>query len=111
MPFGKHRDKPLDEVPTSYLRWVLRECVNIELWLRMAVVAELALRCGEEPPPRSGPGAGAGRYPPPIDVRAVVVNWYRQMSLRWHPDRGGSDEAMQAVNYGFELLKKLAGVP
>jgi uncharacterized protein (DUF3820 family) len=26
MPFGKHRDKPLNEIPKGYLRWVLNTC-------------------------------------------------------------------------------------
>jgi hypothetical protein len=106
MTFGKYSGKRLDEIPIGYLRWLLRECDNLEVWLRLAVEAELVRR--GEPPPRSG--SGAGHYPPPVDVRALLQVWFREMSLRWHPDRGGSDAAMQAVVDGYERLKRLAGV-
>lgn len=26
MPFGKHKDKPLTDIPTDYLEWVLLHC-------------------------------------------------------------------------------------
>jgi hypothetical protein len=48
-----------------------------------------------------------GAHPPPIDPPAVLRAWFAQMSQRWHPDRGGSDQAMAAVNDGYERLRKL----
>lgn len=29
MPFGKHKDKPMEKVPASYLLWLWEEC---EVW-------------------------------------------------------------------------------
>jgi hypothetical protein len=49
--------------------------------------------------------------PPPIDPLTVLRSWLVQMSQRWHPDRGGSDQAMAAVNDGYERLKKLLESP
>jgi len=95
MPFGKYRDQPIDEVPTGYLRWLL----SIDLWpdLRYAVEEELELR-------REGFERGPKQTPAPV---VDVAGWYRQLSLRFHPDRGGSKEAMQAINVARELLEKM----
>lgn len=41
--FGKHRERPLPDVPTSYLAWALREC-KLSTGLRTAVRAELLSR-------------------------------------------------------------------
>jgi hypothetical protein len=43
MPFGKHRDKPLAEVPSDYLLWVFGEC-KLSSGLRAAVEDELRRR-------------------------------------------------------------------
>jgi hypothetical protein len=49
------------------LRWVWRECLDAEPWLRGAVREELKRR-GVEAEDATRPG----RYPPPADVRQVV---------------------------------------
>jgi hypothetical protein len=48
-----------------------------------------------------------GTRPQPIDPRAVLRAWLAEMRRRWHPDRGGSDQAMAAVNDGYERLRRL----
>jgi hypothetical protein len=37
MTFGRHRGKHLDQIPLSYLRWVVSECSNISVALREAI--------------------------------------------------------------------------
>jgi hypothetical protein len=65
--FGKHKDKPLSEVPSDYLDWALRTC-KLSTGTRAAVIAELQSRGvttpAAPPPPRAvrpcptcGPGA------------------------------------------------------
>lgn len=41
MPFGKHRNTPLDEVPPKYLRWVLKEVKHLDPDLRADINAVL----------------------------------------------------------------------
>ena len=95
MPFGKYRDQPIQEIPTKYLRWLL----SIDLWpdLRYAVDQELELRReGFERGPKQAPAS-----------KVDVAGWYRQLSMRFHPDRGGSKQAMQAINAAKELLEQM----
>jgi hypothetical protein len=101
--FGKHCDRPVEDVPTSYLRWCLRECECLTPWLRSAVEAELARRAGGGPRERGQPR-------PPVDWPAVIQGWYRSLCLDFHPDRGGSKEAMQAINEAHDRLRRLLEV-
>jgi hypothetical protein len=50
-------------------------------------------------------------YPPPANLPTIIRTWYRQLTLEHHPDRGGSKEAMQAINEAHDRLKRLVGVP
>jgi hypothetical protein len=103
--FGKHKNKLLEDVPCDYLAWALENCNNISMWLKAAIARELERRIdarAEEAPPPS-PSCGL------VDIRGVISSWYREMSLRFHPDRGGSDEAMKAINHAYDRLKQLAG--
>lgn len=92
MPFGKYRDQPLADVPTGYLRWLLT--IDIYPTLRYGVEQELESR-------------KAGKHKQVPAPAIDVATWYRQLSLRFHPDRGGSKEAMQAINVAKELLEKM----
>jgi hypothetical protein len=49
MPFGKHRNTPIDQVPVKYLRWVLREIRTLSPDLRADITAVLSGR----PQPKS----------------------------------------------------------
>jgi hypothetical protein len=43
----------------------------------------------------------------PVGQVILVSQWYRSLSREYHPDLGGSHEAMKAVNRGRELLLQL----
>lgn len=112
--FGKHKGKLVEDVPTSYLRWVVAECVSIDSWLLEAVKDELRRR---QEAWQQGQGAygqqrqtAAGDAGPPANWSDVMQTWYRGLCLKYHPDRGGSTEAMQIVNDAYDRLKQLAGV-
>ena len=100
MDFGKYKDRPVEDVPTSYLEWCLRKCECLRPWLRRAIEAVLHDRGRAEPEP----------VPALPDLAWVVSQWYREMALRFHPDRGGDVQVMQALNSAHERLKELLGV-
>jgi hypothetical protein len=50
-------------------------------------------------------------YSPPADVRGTVKAWYREMAMRFHPDRTlDSGAAMKAINHGYERLQELLDI-
>lgn len=98
MPFGKYRDEPLEEIPTGYLEWVVRNCTRIDPWLRRLIDVELEER--KQPVPERQNGA---------DWVPIISRWYRELAMKFHPDRGGSHEQMQAINEANDLLKRLLG--
>jgi hypothetical protein len=108
MPFGKHRGEFLVDIPTNYLAWVLRDCETAEWWLREAVQVEMERRIHETPPAR-GQRRGEERTGM-MQVGDIIKRWWREMALRFHPDRGGDTKVMQAMNEAHERLKELAGL-
>ncbi len=41
MPFGDHKGEEITEIETQYLKWVLRDCVNINPELYAAIENEV----------------------------------------------------------------------
>jgi hypothetical protein len=77
-PFGRHKDKPLHEVPSGYLRWAIASC-KLSSGLLAALTAELSRRGIAVPPPRARPPIPKC---PRCGVDAGVV-------YRWLEDRAG----------------------
>lgn len=91
MPFGKYKGRRLADVPTGYLNWVLENCRQASPDLLMSIARVLH----DAQPPET-----------PLAL-PLCDQWYRTMSMRFHPDKGGNHEAMKAVNAGRELLLEL----
>jgi hypothetical protein len=112
MTFGKYKGRRVQDIPSSYLEWVLRECQSLEPWLRRAIQAEVCgrgRRAGEERNRASaGPAGSDGGSVVPWEP--VVREWYRTLARRYHPDMGGTTEQMQAINYAHDELRRLLGV-
>lgn len=97
MPFGKYRGEKLTDIDIGYLGWLLESC-DLREPLRSAVKAELERReWNQSPDPlRSN------------TITTDIVNtWHRRMAVKFHPDKGGSHEAMKAVNFGRDVLLSL----
>jgi hypothetical protein len=108
MPWGKYRGQPLNRVPAGYLAWTLETCDNVQGEFRRALEQELVARLGlEVKQPRPAPFAV--RPQPPPNWNDLVRQWHREMVLQFHPDRGGSTAACQALNIGYERLQGLLG--
>jgi hypothetical protein len=108
--FGQYRGMPLDDkIPTSYLQWCLRECTNLGHYERACIIQELEDRGGK-----------AGQKADEILHRATankiallhaiiherVRDIYRDLARIYHPDLGGSVEAMRALNEFKDRLIK-----
>lgn len=111
MTFGKYRGEHISDVPSDYLQWAFEECDQLPRWVLEEIRRELdqrgrrARRTERPPEEPSKP-----RAHPPVDWSTVITKWHREMSMRFHPDRGGSVEAMQAINHATDRLRELVGV-
>jgi hypothetical protein len=102
MPFGKWKGHTLDDIPVDYLIWVLDNVETLSPFLRDEI--ERHLRGDNEEYSRGyRDGFRAGQVireqAPRLDhVKQAVQKWHREVSLRFHPDRGGDARVMRVVN-------------
>lgn len=92
MPFGKFRGCPVPQLPEHYLWW-LWENVSLREPLRSQVHAAIFGASVDESPA----SVAAGR----------IKQIYRTLAVKWHPDRGGTTEAMQAINDFYDALRQV----
>ena len=91
MPFGKFRGFSIQDIPRDYLSWLWE---NVDLYGRLKdEVSKFIL---------------SESHLPELDYLVSDSNRlkrvYREMAFKWHPDRGGTVEAMQAINEFYENL-------
>jgi hypothetical protein len=109
VPFGKHAGKPFEDVPANYLHWILRECNNVHRWVHLAAQAELERRGYDTGPAPAAAAAGGPTAAAPglATLEPIVSQWYRELALRFYPDRGGSSMEMLVVNVAHDRLTTL----
>jgi hypothetical protein len=129
MPFGKHKNKPIDEIDRSYLEWVLANCQHISSDLRRVICKQLGLEFKNDPKDKEiaelqaqikdlrqqmlvsrleayEEGLENGKNQGPANHLIETVNeWHRSLEKDYH----GSTEAMAAVNDAYDRLRITLG--
>ena len=131
MPFGKHKNKLIDEIDPTYLEWVLTNCQQISPDLKRAICTQLGLEVKDDPKDREitklqariqelrqrmlvsnleayDQGFEDGKSEGQANcIQDRVREWHRSLAQDYHPDlRHGSTEAMTAVNDAYDRLRK-----
>ncbi len=114
IPFGKYKGKRLNKLPTDYLVWCRDKCDVLTEEMRAAIEEELADRTDAPPEEEAGETASTAELPKVTKVSPLgqtlagdVRMLFRNLALKYHPDRGGSHEAMRALNEFHDQLQGL----
>ncbi len=105
MTFGKYKGWEITDLPESYAIWLLNN-VDLDPTLQRALEAHLGIQILERRLRRLQEEYKQWRERGSIGTD-LIASWQRKMAQRFHPDVGGSHEAMKAVNAGYELLLDL----
>jgi hypothetical protein len=90
--FGKFAGVPLPDVPGSYLIYIVEKSTTLRPGDRQAITAELGRRLG------LGPAAPPGPCRRCLRARDEFARLWRQAALQAHPDKGGDERCMRALN-------------
>ncbi len=122
MPFGKYKNKPINEIDPTYLEWVLANCQQISPDLKRAICTKLGLEVKDDPKDKeiaelqacikelrqknlvSRLEAYDQGYQDGKNENLVnkVKEWHRTLTR----DYQGSTEALTAVNDAYDRLRK-----
>jgi hypothetical protein len=110
--FGKYRGERLEDIPTSYLQWLATKSTNVDKSIRDAAVRELIVR---DVMPRTERRRSQETKPsklpdlPPVPLTMlseIVAAGRRSLAFNSHPDRGGDQDRMKAINIGADWLER-----
>lgn len=95
MPFGKYRGCSVSVIQESYLRWLQKEC---DLYGDLYYAVEDALQYG----PNTDFASPAATQ---VVDEGLLKQVYRRMAQKWHPDHGGDEAAMKAINDFYRAME------
>ena len=122
MPFGKYKNKPINEIDSAYLEWVLANCQQISPDLKQAICTKLGLEVKDDPEDKEiaeleakikelreknlvsrleayDQGYQDGKNE---SIDKKLKDWHRTLTR----DYQGSTEAMTVVNDAYDRLRK-----
>ncbi len=122
MPFGKYKDKPINEIDPHYLEWVLANCLQISPALKRTICARLGLEFKDDPKDKEIAELQASnqelRHKTLISRLEAYDQGYQDGKnenvgskiKEWHQslvqDYQGSTEALTALNDAYDRLRK-----
>lgn len=89
MPFGKFKGVRITEIPTNYLCYAVEE-FELPIELQNQIKFEISIRLD--------------LVPISNNVEQDFKNAYRKLSVKYHPDKGGSGIEMKVLNEFKELF-------
>ena len=122
MPFGKHKNTPINEIDPLYLEWVLANCQQISPDLKRAICTRLGLEFKDDPKDKEIAELQASNQELRHKILVSRLEAYDQgyqdgknenivnKVKEWHrtlaQDYQGSTKALTAVNDAFDRLRK-----
>ena len=122
MPFGKHKDKPINEIDPHYLEWVLANCQQIWPDLKRAICTQLGLEFKDDPKDKEIAELQASNQELRHKILVSRLEAYDQgyqdgknenivnKVKEWHrlltQDYQGSTEALTVLNDSYDRLRK-----
>jgi len=122
MPFGKYKDKPIDEIDPAYLEWVLANCQHIWPDLKRAICTQLGLEFKDDPKDKEIAELQASNQELRHKILVSRLEAYDQgyqdgknenlvnKVKEWHrslaQDYQGSTEALTVLNDAYDRLRK-----
>jgi hypothetical protein len=109
LPWGKYRGDDVEDVPTSYLVWLLENAENLRPALREAICAEVAERLDLDVAARVV--IVLEMVPAPLlkTAEELIEAGKRVLALRRHPDVGGTHEGMLELQNAVAALRRYIG--
>lgn len=91
MPFGKYAGTAVNDLPDTYLVYAIRT-FSLPDELRNSLAFELLDRIGFDHSFNI------------VECEKRYASIRKKLAVKYHPDKGGSNEAMQAVNEFYDEL-------
>ena len=106
MPFGKYIGEEIEDIPDSYLYWLMT--IDLRSVLKLAVERELDRR-------ENGSDIVFNvdyNIPPELKyfVTEIIETGFKSSAMKHHPDRGGRIEDMKTLNTARYWLKQRLGL-
>lgn len=106
MPWGKHKGEHVQELEDIYLWWLYGQSIR-----DFSLAQEIEEEARSRWPEKFIKKVVVVQSPPTNDsgIMADVKSIYRKLALKFHPDHGGDNMAMAALNEFKELLSESNG--
>lgn len=98
MPHGSFAGREIEEIPLGRLFWILMYDHRGDALLIAAILDHLQLAMFPDDESRYTAASTALDEADHRRIRTALKDAYRKASFKYHPARGGSMEAMKAVN-------------
>jgi hypothetical protein len=87
MPFGKHKNIDIENIDPKYLKWLIDNSTNLKYNIKNYIINHFNKKTIE------------------VNNNSDLRKIYISLCKKYHPDSGGSNEAMTAINDFYSQLK------
>jgi hypothetical protein len=108
MPFGKFKNRRLEELPESYLDWALSNLDSLRPQLRAALTQERERRQAGDNQSRGGDSISRqpAQTTTPANLPQVIHVWHQYLVDKYRPNAA----ALAVVDHAHERLRLLTGL-
>ena len=105
--FGKFNGTEIEELPGSYIWWLLGQDFVYYKPVLLSYLQQEAISRWPERLPTKIIKEIVTEPAKQINIKADVQGIFRKLAMKYHPDHGGSNLAMQALNEFRELITNI----